>query len=112
MNAARRLLLRTAGAFAAGLFAPFVALAAGWNKDAFGAKTVAGALQGIGAANATPSSDVVIDAPEIAENGAVVPIEITATYPGPGRSPSSPRRIRSRWSPNSTFSRGPCPTSS
>ena len=29
-----------------------------------------------------PSTDVVIDAPEIAENGAVVPIEITSKVPG------------------------------
>lgn len=82
MNAARRLLLQAASAFAAGLLAPLAALAAAWNKDAFGAKTVPDALNGIGAASAVASNDIVIDAPEIAENGAVVPIEITSNIPG------------------------------
>lgn len=82
MNAARRLLLQAVGAFAAGLLAPLAALAATWNKDAFGAKTVGDALNGIGVANAAPSKDIVIDAPDIAENGAVVPIEITSNIPG------------------------------
>jgi sulfur-oxidizing protein SoxY len=31
---------------------------------------------------ATPSKDIVIEAPEIAENGAVVPVEITSNVPG------------------------------
>src|SRR5262252_3769372 len=35
-----------------------------------------------GAAGAAPSKDIVIDAPEIAENGAVVPIEISSNIPG------------------------------
>ena len=61
---------------------PKRALAAGWNKDAFQAKTAADALKSIGAGSAAPSPDVVIDAPEIAENGAVVPIEITSNVPG------------------------------
>lgn len=82
MNAVRRLLLQGAGALAAGLLSPLAALAATWNKDAFGAKTAADALKGIGAAGAAPSNEVLIEAPEIAENGAVVPIEITSQVPG------------------------------
>lgn len=82
MNAVRRLLLQGAGALAAGLLTPLAALAATWNKEAFGAKTPAEALKGIGASAATPSNDVIIEAPEIAENGAVVPIEITSQVPG------------------------------
>ncbi|HEX4927666.1 MAG TPA: thiosulfate oxidation carrier protein SoxY [Burkholderiales bacterium] len=82
MNAVRRLLLQGAGALAAGLLTPLAALAATWNKEAFGAKTPADALKGIGASAATPSNDVIIEAPEIAENGAVVPIEITSQVPG------------------------------
>lgn len=81
MNAIRRLCLRGAGVLAAGLLTPLAALAA-WNKEAFGAKTAAEALKGIGFAGATPSADVVMEAPEIAENGAVVPIEITSNVPG------------------------------
>ena len=78
MNRLRRTLL---GAVAALLAKPFAALAA-WNENAFGARTPQEALKGIGVANATPSGDIVIEAPQIAENGAVVPIEIAANLPG------------------------------
>ena len=61
---------------------PWSVLAATWNKDAFGAKTPGDALKGIGAAAPTPSKDIVIEAPQIAENGAVVPIEIQSNIPG------------------------------
>ena len=60
---------------------PLAALAA-WNESAFGAKTPQDALKGIGAANAAPSKEILIDAPQIAENGAVVPIEIASNIPG------------------------------
>lgn len=80
MNAIRRLLLKGGSALA--LLSPLAALAAAWNKEAFGAKTAADALKGIGALDAAPSKDVVIEAPEIAENGAVVPIEITSNVAG------------------------------
>jgi len=69
-------------ALSAVLLKPFVALAAVWNKDAFGAKTAPDALKSLGVSGTAPSADVVIDAPEIAENGAVVPIEITSKVPG------------------------------
>jgi sulfur-oxidizing protein SoxY len=82
MNAVRRLLLQGAGALVAGLVTPLAALAATWNKEACGAKTAAVALTGIGAAGAAPSNEVIMDVPEIAENGAVVPIEITSQVPG------------------------------
>jgi sulfur-oxidizing protein SoxY len=68
-------------AFAAAVLKPLAALAA-WNKEAFGAKSAADALKSLGTANATPSKDVQIEAPEIAENGAVVPIEISSNVPG------------------------------
>jgi sulfur-oxidizing protein SoxY len=71
-----------AGAFVAGLLKPVAALAAAWNKEAFGAKSAADALKGIGAAGAAPSDAIVIEAPQIAENGAVVPIEVTSKIPG------------------------------
>jgi sulfur-oxidizing protein SoxY len=81
MNPIRRTVFRAAGALAAGLFlAPLRALAA-WNKEAFGAKTAADALKIIGAAGSAESKDIAIEAPQIAENGAVVPIEITSNVP-------------------------------
>ena len=85
MKPIRRLTLKGAGALAAGLLLPLLlpvrALAAGWNKDAFGSKTAADALKNLGVAGSAESKDVVIDAPQIAENGAVVPIEITSNVP-------------------------------
>jgi sulfur-oxidizing protein SoxY len=60
---------------------PLTVLAA-WNEQAFGAKTAADALKNIGAAAAAPSKDILIEAPQIAENGAVVPIEISSSIPG------------------------------
>ena len=60
---------------------PLAALAA-WNKEAFSAKTPGDALKSLGIADAAPSKDLHIEAPEIAENGAVVPIEVTSNVPG------------------------------
>jgi sulfur-oxidizing protein SoxY len=81
----RRELLKAAGAlvtvFAAGLLKPVAALAA-WNKEAFAAKKPDDALKSLGAAGAAPSKDIVIEAPQIAENGAVVPIEIMSNVAG------------------------------
>ena len=79
MNPLRRTLLAAAAAI---LLKPFAALAATWNKDGFGAKTPADALKTLGASNPVASKDVVIEAPQIAENGAVVPIEITSHVRG------------------------------
>jgi sulfur-oxidizing protein SoxY len=78
MDTSRRTLL---AALAALLAQPFAAFAA-WNENAFGAKTAADALKGIGVGNSPLSKDIVIEAPQIAENGVVVPIEITSNVPG------------------------------
>jgi sulfur-oxidizing protein SoxY len=77
MNAIRRALV---AALAIGLVRPLAALAA-WNKEAFGAKTAADALKNLGVAGAAPSGELHIEAPQIAENGAVVPIEISSSIP-------------------------------
>jgi sulfur-oxidizing protein SoxY len=82
----RRGLLKTAGALgallAAGLLRPIAALAATWNKEAFAARSAADALKSLGAASPEASGAIVIEAPQIAENGAVVPIEISSNIPG------------------------------
>ena len=67
---------------ALGLLRPWSALAAAWNKDAFGAKTVAEALKSLGTSASAPSKDLIVEAPQIAENGMVVPIEVTSNIPG------------------------------
>jgi len=86
MNEQRRGWLKAAGvlgaALVAGLLKPVAALAAAWNKDAFAAKKAADALRSLGTESAQPSDAIVIEAPQIAENGAVVPIEITSRIPG------------------------------
>ncbi len=70
------------GLLVAGLLKPVTALAAVWNKEAFGQKNAAEALKTIGSASPAASSGIAIEAPQIAENGAVVPIEVTSTIPG------------------------------
>lgn len=69
-------------AVGAGLLSPQTVLAA-WPKDAFAAKTVQDALTAIYGSDATsPSGDIKIKAPDIAENGAVVPVTVTSSIPG------------------------------
>lgn len=78
MNSIRRALV---AAFVLGVLKPLAVLAA-WNKEAFSAKTAGDALKNLGIANAQPSKDLTVEVPEIAENGAVVPIEISSAIPG------------------------------
>src|SRR5688572_18191258 len=83
MMVQRRGLLRGAAALLlAGLLKPMAALAAAWNKDAFGSKSAADALKSLNTAGPQASNDILIEAPQIAENGAVVPIEISSKIPG------------------------------
>jgi len=70
-----------ASAVAAGLLSPARALAA-WNKNAFGAKSALDAMRALGVTNAEDTKAIEIRAPEIAENGAVVPIDVTSNIPG------------------------------
>jgi len=63
------------------LLKPIATLAA-WQKEAFGAKSAPDALKSLGVGSTVPSQDVAIEAPQIAENGAVVPIEITSNVRG------------------------------
>jgi sulfur-oxidizing protein SoxY len=88
-KSSRREFLRTlalggayAATFAAGWLRPVRLLAAEWNKAAFDAKVLADVLKNIGATSATDSEQIQLKAPEIAENGAIVPVEITSRIPG------------------------------
>jgi len=69
------------GATAALLWLPISAIAAIWNKAAFESTTLEGAEQGLAISKEKPSKDIVIVAPDKAENGAVVQIEITSNIP-------------------------------
>lgn len=87
MQETRRSVLKTGGAlallaaFGGALLKPGRALAA-WNKSAFEAKSAIDAMKALGITDAAESSEIVIRAPDIAENGAVVPIDITSKIAG------------------------------
>ena len=51
---------------------------ANWNKAAFEAKNMADVLKAMGGASAEKSTDIIITAPDIAENGAVVPVAVAS----------------------------------
>jgi sulfur-oxidizing protein SoxY len=86
-SATRRLVLQGAGVVALiGLgntaFGPTPAFAAANDKypeDAFKQKSDAEAIKSLYGKTAEPSDKVKMDAPEIAENGAVVPISVTTS---------------------------------
>ena len=63
----------------AGLLTPATVLA-DWNKADFEAKKVDEAIKAVfGSASTAESGDLVLKAPEIAENGAVTPVTVDAT---------------------------------
>ena len=84
---ARRVILKGAGAVAlVGLgnipfsLAPaFAAANDKYPEDAFKAKSEADAIKSLYGKTAEPSDKVKLDAPEIAENGSVVPISVSTT---------------------------------
>ena len=55
--------------------------AAEWNKTAFDGKSLDDVLKSLGGSSASKSSGITINAPDIAENGAVVPVGVTTTLP-------------------------------
>lgn len=87
MNNQRREILKAGGGLglfgllaAAGIITPGEARAE-WSKAAFDAKTIDETLKAIGATGAATSTDVQINASDIAENGAVVPVGVVSTLP-------------------------------
>jgi sulfur-oxidizing protein SoxY len=84
MNPIRRTFLKFNGAlvtlsmFAGAGLLKTTQAAAAWNKTGFESKAVAEAMKSLGASSAVESRDIVITAPDIAENGAVVPIEVVS----------------------------------
>ena len=89
MDSERRTFVRTAGS--AGILALLVArgfLTVGearadlWNKPAFDAESLEDALSALVDSPSSESAGVTIVAPDIAENGAVVPVGVIATMKG------------------------------
>ncbi|MGQ9685701.1 MAG: thiosulfate oxidation carrier protein SoxY [Thiobacillaceae bacterium] len=88
MNHQRRQVLKGAAAagtigvaMAAGLLKPTAVYAAPWNQAGFEARSLADALKAIGATDAAQSAQITVKAPDIAENGAVVPVEVISAIP-------------------------------
>ncbi|MEJ2392802.1 MAG: thiosulfate oxidation carrier protein SoxY, partial [Gammaproteobacteria bacterium] len=54
-----------------------------WPKAAFSAKSVQGAMKGLFGSDSSTASDAIkIKAPDIAENGAVVPVSVNTSITG------------------------------
>ncbi len=87
MHSRREMLIHSAAV--AGLLAgagllPTAAQAA-WNEAAFGAKSLADAVKALGGSAPVESKDVTINGPDIAENGAVVPVGAATSLAGAKR---------------------------
>lgn len=88
MDTSRRIILKAsmaastlAVAAGANLLVPSTVFAA-WPEKAFKAKKLDVAMNEIsGATNATPSGDITVEAPDIAENGAVVSFKVKTSLP-------------------------------
>jgi len=88
MNHKRRRVLKTGAGLltllaGAGLGLPKISAAADWNKAAFdGSKTIQEAFKALGAISPAISVQIVLNAADIAENGAVVPIIVESKIAG------------------------------
>jgi sulfur-oxidizing protein SoxY len=58
---------------------------AAWSQAAFDAKTMGDLMKALGTSGPTESKDVTITGPDIAENGAVVPVGASTTLAGAKR---------------------------
>jgi len=83
VNERRRDILKAGGgagvlglAATMGLLRPEDALAQAWNKAAFDTRNFADTIKALGGTGSTPSAEIRITAPDIAENGAVVPVSV------------------------------------
>lgn len=84
MQTRREMLVHSAtvaGLLAGAGLLPTAAQAA-WNEGAFSAKTLADAVKALGGGAPAESKDVTITGPDIAENGAVVPVGASTSLPG------------------------------
>jgi sulfur-oxidizing protein SoxY len=85
MNQNRRDVLRISSvlglAFTAGLLKPSDVFAADWKANVFEAKTLEDAVKALGGDKFVVSKDVTVNGPDIAENGAVVPVTVASAAP-------------------------------
>lgn len=69
------------GLFSAALLIPLQAFAAVWNRRAFEAVKLNDAEQGLEINGEITSQDILVSAPDMAENGAIVQVEIRSNIP-------------------------------
>jgi sulfur-oxidizing protein SoxY len=89
MSTTRREVLKTGGGMtllallgAAGWLKPEDAAAQAWNKSAFEAKTMDDTMKAFGGGPPAQSKDIAfVSTPDIAENGAVVPVGVSSSIP-------------------------------
>ena len=84
MQTRREMLAKSAtvaGLLASAGMLPTAAQAA-WSQAAFDAKNMADVVKALGGGTPTESKDVTITGPDIAENGAVVPVGCASALPG------------------------------
>ena len=81
MQEDRRAFLKLVSLMAAAGLLPAPAHAEEWNKAAFAAKSVDDVVTLLGGSAPQQSDQVILNGPEIAENGAVVPLEISSQVP-------------------------------
>ena len=89
MNTKRRDVLRTGSGItlmtlvaAAGWLRPGEALAADWNKAAFETNSMDATMKALGGGTPAQSKDITFfQTPDIAENGALVPVGVTSAIP-------------------------------
>ena len=84
MHTRREMLARSASVAAAlaGLGLLPQAAQAAWSQAAFDAKNMGDLMKALGTSNPAESKDVTITGPDIAENGAVVPVGASTTLSG------------------------------
>ncbi len=81
MQATRRKIITFIGAVAGMALAPINLLAAQWNAKAFDETRFADSLKSVGALDLIESGQIQLKTPEIAENGAIVPIQVISEIP-------------------------------
>ena len=64
-----------------GLLRPGAVQAAPWKRDAFSATSTGAGLKALNIPLLSETRDIIVNAPEIAENGAKVDIEISSNLP-------------------------------
>ena len=81
MLQARRKIIGLISVLAGAAMLPLKLLAAQWHEKAFDETRFAASLDSVGATDLIESDQIKLKTPEIAENGAIVPIEVSSEIP-------------------------------